>query len=58
MLYALFRLALPGFEFGLELVLGTAPRFFDATEASGLVTVGAALGLLGSTVSVMGSARP
>ena len=57
-LYALFRLALPGFEFGLELVLGTAPRFFDATEASGLVTVGAALGLLGSTVSVMGSARP
>jgi cell division transport system permease protein len=58
LLYALFRLALPGFEFGLELVLGGAPRFFDATEASGLVMVGAALGLLGSTVSVVGSARP
>ncbi len=57
-LYALFRLALPSFEFGLELVLGSAPRFFDPAEASGLVIAGAALGLLGSAASVMGSARP
>ena len=33
LLYALFRLVVPGFESGLELVLGgIAPRFFDAGE--------------------------
>jgi cell division transport system permease protein len=58
LLYATFRLLLPGLEFGLELVLGGAPRFFTATEALALVAAGAGLGLVGSVAAVTGSARP
>jgi cell division transport system permease protein len=58
LLYGIFRLVLPGFEFGLELVLGTAPRFFTLAEALVLVGEGAGLGLLGSVAAVTGSARP
>jgi cell division transport system permease protein len=58
LLYGVFRLVLPGFEFGLELVLGTAPRFFTLAEAVVLVSEGAGLGLLGSVAAVTGSARP
>ncbi len=55
LLYALFRLVLPGFEFGLELVLGGAsPRFFAVGELAGLLAGGAALGLFGSAVAVSG----
>ncbi len=56
-LYAVFRVVLPGFEFGLELVLGAAPRFFDPVEAAVLVAVGGALGLTGSAAAVAGGWR-
>jgi cell division transport system permease protein len=58
LLYALFWLVLPGFEFGLELVLGGAsPRFFDATESTWLWAGGAGLGLLGSAIAVLSESR-
>jgi cell division transport system permease protein len=54
-LYAGFRLVLPGFEFGLELVLGgVTPRFFTAGEATAVVVGGAALGLVGSAAALAG----
>jgi cell division transport system permease protein len=57
-LYALFRLVLPGFEFGLELVLGGAPpRFFGAAESAWVWAGGAGLGLLGSAIAVASEAR-
>ncbi|MFB3118264.1 MAG: cell division protein FtsX [Myxococcota bacterium] len=57
LLYALFRLVLPGFEFGLELLLGTAPRFFSSGEALILVAGGAGLGLFGSAAALSGGWR-
>lgn len=58
LLFALFRLVLPGFEFGLELVLGgAAPRFFTGGEALWLVGGGASLGLLGSGAALTGGWR-
>jgi cell division transport system permease protein len=58
LLFALFRLALPGLELGLELVLGgAAPRFFEAREALALVGAGAGLGLLGSAAALGGGLR-
>jgi cell division transport system permease protein len=57
-LFALFRLVLPGFEFGLELVLGgTSPRFFTASEAFWLVAGGGSLGLIGSGAALAGGWR-
>jgi len=58
LLYGVFRLVLPGFEFGLEVVLGAAPRFFTPAEVLVLVSEGAGLGLIGSIAAVSGSARP
>jgi cell division transport system permease protein len=58
LLYGIFRLVLPGFEFGLEVVLGAAPRFFTLAEVLVLVSEGAGLGLIGSIAAVTGSARP
>jgi cell division transport system permease protein len=58
LLYALFRLVLPGFEFGLELLVGTAPRFFSSGEALALVAGGAGLGLFGSAAALSGGWRP
>ena len=58
LLYGIFRLVLPGFEFGLELVLGVVPRFFTLSEALVLIGEGASLGLVGSVAAVTGSARP
>ncbi len=58
LLYGIFRLVLPGFEFGLEVVLGAAPRFFTLAEVMVLVSEGAGLGLIGSIAAVTGSARP
>jgi hypothetical protein len=58
LLYALFRVVLPGFEFGLELLVGTAPRFFSSGEALILVTGGAGLGLFGSAAALSGGWRP
>ena len=53
LLLGLFRLVLPGFEFGLELVLGGAtPRFFTSGEALVLVGGGAALGLVRSAAAL------
>jgi len=58
LLYALFRLVLPGFEFGLEILVGTAPRFFSLGEALILVAGGAGLGVFGSAVALSGGWRP
>ena len=59
LLYALFRLVLPGFELGLEMVLGgVAPRFFTGGEAAALVAAGAALGLVGAAVALASESRP
>ena len=53
MLFGLFRLVLPGFEFGLELVMGDlVPRFFALREAGWLWGGGAGLGVLGSGLAV------
>jgi cell division transport system permease protein len=52
LLFALFRLVLPGFEFGLELLVGTAPRFFSGAESAVMVGAGAGLGLLGSAAAL------
>ncbi len=58
LLYGLFRLVLPGFEFGLELVRGgLSPRFFDATEIAVLIGSGAGMGLFGSAVALTGTWR-
>jgi cell division transport system permease protein len=58
LLYALFRLVLPGFEFGLALLLGgVAPRFFAPPEMAALVAGGAGLGLLGSAAALVGGRR-
>jgi cell division transport system permease protein len=59
LLYGLFRLALPGLEFGLELLLGgVAPRFLSPGEAVTLVGGGAGLGLFGSAAALLGGLRP
>ncbi len=58
LLYALFRLVLPEFEFGLELLLGTAPSFFSSGEALLLIAGGAGLGLFGSATALTGGLRP
>jgi cell division transport system permease protein len=58
LLYTLFRIVLPGFEFGLELLVGTAPRFFSSVEALVLVAGGAGLGLFGSAAALSGGWRP
>ena len=58
LLYGIFRLVLPGLEFGFEVVLGSAPRFFLVGEMLLLVGQGALLGLIGSIAAVTGSARP
>jgi cell division transport system permease protein len=58
LLYALFRLVLPGFEFGLELLVGTAPRFFSPGEVLIVVGGGAGLGLFGSAAALTGGWRP
>jgi len=57
LLYAIFLMILPGFEFGLELVLGATPRFFSVSEAAMLIAQGAGLGFVGSLAAVSGSAR-
>ena len=58
LLYALFRLVLPGFEFGLELLVGSAPRFFSSSEALIVIGGGAGLGLFGSAAALSGGWRP
>jgi cell division transport system permease protein len=58
LLFGLFHLVLPGFEFGLELVLGgMAPRFFSPGDAALLVGGGASLGLLGSAAALVSGWR-
>jgi cell division transport system permease protein len=58
LLFGLFRLVLPGFEFGLELLLGgVMPRFFSTAEALGLVGWGAGLGVVGSAAALFGAWR-
>ena len=58
LLFGLFQLVLPSFEFGLELVLGgLQPRFFAAGETLMIVLGGAGLGLFGSAAAVAGGWR-
>ena len=57
LLFALFCLVLPGFEFGLELLVGTAPRFFSVNESLSMIGGGAALGLFGSAAALSGGWR-
>ncbi len=53
-LFALYRLGLPSFESGIQLVLGFAePRFLDARELAVLVATGALLGALGSAAALV-----
>jgi cell division transport system permease protein len=53
-LYALYRLALPRFESGIQLFLGFAePRFLDPRELAVLVAAGALLGGLGSAAALV-----
>jgi len=47
-LFAIFELALPGLESGLEMIVGSAPRFFSMGESAMVVCGGAALGFIGS----------
>jgi cell division transport system permease protein len=57
-LFAIFRLVLPGLEFGLELVLGgVAPRFFALQETLWIVLAGGGLGLFGAGVAVASEVR-
>ncbi len=58
LLFGIFSLVLPGLEFGFEVVLGSAPRFFHASEMLVLIGQGAALGLIGSVAALIGNARP
>jgi cell division transport system permease protein len=58
LLFGIFSLVLPGLEFGFEVVLGSAPRFFYASEMLVLIGQGAALGLIGSVTALIGNARP
>ncbi len=57
LLFALFSLVLPGLEFGLELLVGSAPRFFSPTEALLMVATGGGLGLIGSAAALSGRLR-
>jgi len=57
LLYVIFRLVLPGLEFGFEVVLGSAPRFLYSAEMLRLIGQGAALGLIGSLAALIGTAR-
>ena len=58
LLFGLFQLVLPGFEFGLEFVLGgVQPRFFASGQSLALVASGAGLGLFGSAAALAGSWR-
>jgi cell division transport system permease protein len=57
LLYGIFRLVLPGFEFGLEIVLGASPRFFNAGEMGAVIAKGTTLGLVGSAAAVIGRRR-
>jgi len=53
-LYALYRLALPRLESGIQLFLGFAePRFLDPRELAVLVAAGALLGGLGSAAALV-----
>ena len=58
LLFGLFQLVLPGFAFGLELLLGGAvPEFFSASQALALVVGGALLGGIGSGTALLGGLR-
>lgn len=56
-LFAVFELALPGIESGLEMIVGSAPRFFSTGESAMVVGGGAALGLIGSAGAIAAGFR-
>jgi cell division transport system permease protein len=58
LLFALFSIVLPGLEFGLELLVGSAPRFFSTKESLLLIGAGGGLGLIGSAAALAGRSRP
>ena len=56
-LYLLFHLVVPGFEFGLEMLLGgLSPHFFSFRECLALLAGGVVVGLVGS-ISALASER-
>ena len=58
LLFGLFHLVLPGFAYGLELVVGGAvPSFFSGAQALALVGGGALLGALGAGGALAGGLR-
>ncbi len=57
LLFALFSLVLPGLEFGLELLVGSAPRFFSPMEGLMMIATGGGLGLIGSAAALSGRLR-
>lgn len=58
LLYLLFQLALPGFTFGMELLLGSvAPHFFSGADMLGLLMIGGLLGLIGSAAALAAESR-
>jgi cell division transport system permease protein len=57
LLFALFRLVLPELEFGLELLVGSTPRFFSSTESLLMIATGGGLGLIGSAAALSGRSR-
>jgi cell division transport system permease protein len=57
LLFALFSLVLPGLEFGLELLVGSAPRFFSPMEGLMMIAIGGGLGLIGSAAALSGQLR-
>ncbi len=56
-LFAIFELALPGLESGLEMIVGSTPRFFSTIESAMVVGGGAALGLIGSAGAITAGFR-
>lgn len=58
LLFGLYRLVLPAFALGLELLVGTTPSFFSGGEVGLLLGCGAGLGLLGSGFALGSGAAP
>jgi cell division transport system permease protein len=53
LLFGLFQLVLPGFEFGLEMLLGgVTPAFFTTSGCLSVLLGGSGLGLLGSVAAL------
>jgi cell division transport system permease protein len=55
LIFGAYEVLLPQIRYGLELVVGRAElRFFTTSEALGLISMGAGMGLLGSMTALVG----